>query len=397
MDNLSVKDRFKLKENNFIIDPKKECRFFSERQEVDLDSISNSLRTDIVTDLAPKRLIWGTYGSGKTHTLYAVADILETLSVKENNEKPSILVIYIEAKILSKNATFLDVYSDFINKIGKQRIENLFSMVYSKIIHKYEALQRNQDNIKEFIEKDIPNLYIDLYQIIAVSKSFNAPLSTIWRWLSGENIPTKMLDDLGIETDLTKGDPSTLVEILISIAKLFDNYENQTLMILLDELDRWDNLNSEAASSLEMGFMKLCDQNQQNISLVLSLSASQFIENESILAFLTLPVIQRIGHHNIINIPNLTEKEAKALMYKVITHRREKDIDLESILKNSPKGEKFTKKSYPFSEEALEQIISNTQMYLVPRNLLQAMTRSAGQAHIEDSNYITTEFIDTNL
>jgi len=393
LENSSVSDRFHLEENNFIIDPKKECRFFAERQEVDLQSISNSLRTDIVTDLAPKRLIWGTYGTGKTHTLFAVANILEQLSLRENNEKPSILVVYIEAKILNKNATFLDVYNDFINKIGKQKIEELFSKVYSTIINKYEALQRSHDNIKEFIEKDIPGIYPDLYQIILISKSYNAPLSTIWRWLSGENLSTKLLDYLKIESNLAKRDPTILVEILVSIAKLFDKYENQTLMILLDELDRWDNLNIEAVTSLEMGFMKLCDQNQQNISLILSLSALQFSENESILKFLTLPVIQRIGQHNIINIPDLTEKEAKLLLYKVIEYRRKKDVDFDAIIKMNKTKEKFTIKSYPFSEEALELIVSNTQISLVPRNLLQAMTRSAGQAHIEDSNYITTDYV----
>ena len=66
--NESVSARFGMTRDNFILDPISDTRCFA-RDDIPIREIAESLDIDVLTGLAPKRLVSGPYGAGKTHTL----------------------------------------------------------------------------------------------------------------------------------------------------------------------------------------------------------------------------------------------------------------------------------------------------------------------------------------
>src|SRR5438128_286822 len=102
---VSVGKKYGLRRDNFILDPLKDTQCFA-RPDIDTRAIAQGLDTDLVTALAPKRLVWGPYGGGKTHTLMRTMDELEALT--------SIHPVRVECPDLTKKSRFHDLYREGI-------------------------------------------------------------------------------------------------------------------------------------------------------------------------------------------------------------------------------------------------------------------------------------------
>ena len=100
-----ISQRYGLQRENFILDPLKDTGCFA-RDDIDTRVIAESLDIDLVTKLAPKRLVWGPYGGGKTHTLMRTMQELKQLT--------PIHSVRIECPDLSKKSRFHDLYREGI-------------------------------------------------------------------------------------------------------------------------------------------------------------------------------------------------------------------------------------------------------------------------------------------
>src|SRR5215471_8759481 len=78
-ESILISAKYGLRRENFILDPLKDTECFA-RVDIDTRAIAESLDTDLVTGLAPKRLVWGPYGGGKTHTLMRTMEELKNLT-----------------------------------------------------------------------------------------------------------------------------------------------------------------------------------------------------------------------------------------------------------------------------------------------------------------------------
>src|SRR5262245_43870144 len=94
----TVAARFALTRSNFVLDPEVDYKCFA-RSDIDVAALTERLRVDLVTDLAPKRLFYGPYGAGKSHTLIVAAKELEKLT--------PIRLVRMECPNLSRKAKFL--------------------------------------------------------------------------------------------------------------------------------------------------------------------------------------------------------------------------------------------------------------------------------------------------
>ena len=97
----SIAKRYGLRRENFILDPIRDTDCFA-RRDVDTRAIAESLDTDLVTGLAPKRLVWGPYGGGKTHTLMRTMQELKQLT--------EIHAVRVECPDLTRKSRFHDLY-----------------------------------------------------------------------------------------------------------------------------------------------------------------------------------------------------------------------------------------------------------------------------------------------
>ena len=113
-----LEEAYGLGRPNFILDPAADWRCFA-RRDINVGSIVEGLQVDLVTRLAPKRLMWGPYGGGKTHTLYR--------ALHELGELTPIHPVRVECPDLAKKSTFNDLYRDGIMPVlGEDAVVGLF-------------------------------------------------------------------------------------------------------------------------------------------------------------------------------------------------------------------------------------------------------------------------------
>jgi Cdc6-like AAA superfamily ATPase len=74
-----IGESYGLTRDNFILDPVEDTACFA-RTDIHTHVIAEELDIDLVTKLAPKRLVFGPYGGGKTHTLMRTMKELEQLT-----------------------------------------------------------------------------------------------------------------------------------------------------------------------------------------------------------------------------------------------------------------------------------------------------------------------------
>lgn len=385
----SVQEMYCLKKgrNNFEIYAEKDFEFYVPRSGVDIDTITKRIKNDLVTDRCPKRFVNGPYGAGKTHTLFAVTSALKKALF---GTPYNVEVVYVSAPDFPRNARFLDLYAHILTTIGKPKIMELFQKLVQDFLKQKIGWKR--DELAAAIHQKLEEVNYDLANVISI----NLPdENLVWRWLIGSTGSSSDLATLGVSSHLKEADPQMLVKILETIGKLFENYDKKKLIILLDECERWENLNNEALASLNLGFLRLADKSNKHVSVIWSISiAAGGWEAET--TVLEKAVTDRIMPRNIIQIPTLDLSDAARFMKDVIQYVRDPKCEVKAKLKKSPPSEKVDATTYPFSEEALEQILASIaeESQLTPRRLIDCLSNAVGNAALDNSSYVYSQHVE---
>src|SRR6266849_117956 len=124
-ESVSIGSKYGLSRENFILDPLKDTECFA-RVDIDTRAIAKSLDTDLVTGLAPKRLVWGPYGGGKTHTLMR--------SMEELKQLTDIHPVRVECPDLTRKSRFHDLYREGImRELGQDFVIGIIEDVMRKV------------------------------------------------------------------------------------------------------------------------------------------------------------------------------------------------------------------------------------------------------------------------
>lgn len=248
----TISERYGLRRENFILDPLKDTDCFA-RVDVDTRLLADSLDTDLVTKLAPKRLVWGPYGGGKTHTLMR--------TMKELDELTSVHYVRVECPDLSKKSRFHDLYREGImRELGQDFIIGLVDDAVRSVgmARREEMMGRLKE---KFDDEEIAKAAIRL-----IDPNFD-PLR-LWRWLSGVSLSRADLDDLGQTQDLTQTEAARLADIVCMFGRLLKEMKGETLVLVLDEMERLRQIGPETIPTFVSGFTRLVDPNQKDVSVL---------------------------------------------------------------------------------------------------------------------------------
>lgn len=377
---LSVGPKFGLTRDNFILDPLKDYKCFA-RDDIKTPpiAIAESLDIDLVTDLAPKRLVWGPYGGGKTHTLMRTMDELGKLT--------PILPIRMDCPDLSKKSRFHDLYREGIMRaIGQDLTIRLIQTAVEGVgIAKRETLQAKLKD--RFGEEEVAKAAIRL-----VDPNFE-PLR-LWRWISGATLSRTELDDLGQTQDLSDTEAARLADIITLIGRLVRDIDKKTLVLILDEMERLKDIGSEAITTFISGFTHLVDPNQRFVSVLIGVSAALESEMAELFAAQS-PVASRLGRDARIEIPSLADPDVLSFITKIIAYLRSPDANISTLVATAKPGtsEKVTPDLFPFTEEAVDGLKARLQAVMTPREITMLMTQALGRAHRRDQLAITSSCV----
>ncbi len=367
----TVSQRFALKRANFVLDPEKDFACFA-RSDVDVKGITERLSIDLVTDLAPKRLFYGPYGAGKSHTLINTAKRLEQLT--------PILTIRMECPNLSRKARFIDLYREGIMRtLGAQFVLDLFDHVVSI------AFRKSKDERKSFLRDLLQDEELNRASTKLIDEEFDRDL--FWRWLSGVSMSRSELEGLRITADLTSAEPARLASFLGVIGRLTSVVNGKTLLFVFDEMERLKDLDGDSVANYMTAFTKLADPLQRDVAVIIGYSAEQADELHELFS-LRGPVGSRIGRAATCEIRVLPEQQIEEFVQGVIAYLRD-DAAFDGVYAAARSDiasveEGLEQDIFPFTKKALSTLKSRLADALTPRDIELSMTHAAGRAHIND-------------
>jgi hypothetical protein len=355
-----------LRRDNFILDPLVDTDCFA-RDDIETRQIAESLDIDLVTGLAPKRLVWGPYGGGKTHTLMR--------TMKELQQLTQIHAVRIECPDLSKKSRFHDLYREGIMRgLGQDFIIGLVEDAVQSVglARRDELLSRLK---AKFGDEEIAKAAIRI-----IDPNFDQ--LRLWRWISGVAMSRQDLDDLGQTQDLTQTEAARLAEIVCLFGRLLRELRGKTLVLVLDEMERLVSIGAETITTFVSGFTRLVDPNQTSVSILIGTSAG--LESEMVEVFSQNgPVTSRIGIDAKIEISSLDDPNVNRFIKGVIAYLRDPSANIDSLISaaSATTTESITPDYFPFTEEAIDALKSHLTQIMTPREITMKMTRAIGRAY----------------
>lgn len=357
--------KYGLTRDNFILNPLTDHACFA-RDDINTSDIAESLDIDLVTGLAPKRLVWGPYGGGKTHTLMRSMEELKRLT--------NIHFVRIECPDLGKKSRFHDLYREGIMRgLGQDFCIKLIE----DAVHATGLARRDEmlGKLKtKFGDEEVAKAAIRI-----IDPNFDQ--LRLWRWISGVAMSRGDLDDLGQTQDLTSAEAARLAEVICMFGRLLRELRQQTLVLILDEMERLKAIGAETISTFVSGFSRLTDPNQTSVSILIGASAE--LKDDMIEVFNERgPVTSRLGVEAQIEIRSLLDADVGKFIKGVIEFVRDPARDLPGLITNAKAAtsEQVGPDFFPFTDDAIEALKSQLTQTMTPREITIKMTRGMGRA-----------------
>lgn len=364
----TIAESYGLKRDNFILDPLVDYDCFA-RDDIPVSEIAAALDIDLVTGLVPKRLVWGPYGGGKTHMLMKTASELQKLT--------AIYYVRIECPDLAKKSRFHDLFREGIMRgIGQDFVIGLLEESVQGVVKKVGFN-------REALRSSLKELWGDEEVARAAEQLLNPNFDRLklWRWLAATPMSRSDLNELGQTQDLTQAEAARLADIVVLIGRCLKLLRKQTLVLILDEMERLVNIGSESLTTFISGFSHLVDQNQKSVSILIGSSAE--LEHDMIELFGSdSPVMSRLGEEVKIMIPALEVPDIDRFVLTVIAFLKNPEFDLAAAIAKvaGETTEETTAELYPFTAEAVEALKSRLTK-LTPRAITMQMTTAIGRAY----------------
>lgn len=374
----AIGGRYGLRRDNFILDPIADYECFA-RDDINTQEIAEVLDVDVVTGLAPKRLVWGPYGGGKTHTLMRTMNELGQLT--------KVHAVRIECPDLGRKSRFHDLYREGIMRaLGQDFVLTLLESVVHKVGFKKADLLRAE--LKEWFDDE------EMAKAVERLYDPNFDRLKLWRWLSGVAMGRGDLNALGQTQDLTETEAARLADILVVLGRIVHRLNGRTLVLILDEMERLRSVVGESVTTFMSGFTRLVDPGQKFICVLIGASAASLDEMVEMFAS-NSPVMSRLGSGSTIEINALQDPDVDRFVKGVIEYLRDPAFDTKAAIALGAKSTKetFDQAFFPFTVQAVEALKSHTES-LTPRAINMAMTRALGRAHRRNMDFISTDCIN---
>lgn len=381
-----LREWFGLRRDNYFLDPRntpEDRQFFASRPtSLNIQQQITSLELDLEAALAPKKLYWGPYGSGKTHTLYK--------ALYELDQRLPIRVAFVECPVMKKNSTFVELYSKTLEELGMEFIHELISETLNRVVQ--QTGFRSPRDVEAKLIETMGDEDLGRATYRTVTQQLD-PI-VIWRWITATGVSSRERDDLRVRDDLSTVDPTRLVGIIITIGKLLKTIKNTSLVLVFDELDRTRGLNPDAATTFSTAFTRLTEPGQTNAAVFFSLSASRIDDLPEIL---TEPVRSRMGRENLVEIPGMNPDDVLPFVQGVVGYIRDPSVDVTARVREYSKetSEQLTEYLYPLTKEAVEAIKTACGQLIVPRDICRLMSRGAAYAKLRGKHVVTSKDIES--
>ena len=308
-------------------------------------------------------------------------------TMKELQLLTQIHPVRIECPDLARKSRFHDLYREGIMRgLGQDFVVRLIEDAVQSV--GYARRDELMGRLKaRFGDEEIAKATIRL-----VDPNFDE--LRLWRWISGVPMSRQDLDDLGQTQDLTQTEAARLADIICMFGRLLRELRKETLVLVLDEMERLNSIGPETVTTFVSGFTRLVDPNQTSVCILIGASAS--LESEMVEVFSQNgPVTSRIGTDALIEITALDESDVNKFIEGVIAYVRDPSSDVADLIGKARDAtpETLSAGFFPFTNEAIDALKSRLTQMMTPREITMKMTRALGRAHRANKPVISSDCI----
>jgi len=367
-----------LKKDYLTPNPREEAIAFVGPRRTIADSFVEHISRITRSGRVPKAVLWGAFGTGKTHFVHYVGMRL----------KDTAKVIYVECPPCHRRTKFSELHSAIMRKIGREYALGLME----------QTIREANRTGKPLAEA----LGLDQDMAAVIRGGFGSDRTTLWRYLSGEKLGSREVRLIDAITPQIHEDDA--VAIINSIAKLVRVFEKKQLLLLIDEFENTHALLGDSLMMFIGAIRGLVDEGSDAgvvfIASVRSMDEMPFIIVED-------PVRRRIGLTNFIYYEEYAREELEQLIYQLLEFRREEGFKFDQALKETTGkvSETFNEKTYPFTEKAIalaiDKVFELRELGKIPsirpKESLDLLDYALSLGAQEKVPILTSKFVDDAL
>jgi hypothetical protein len=351
--------------DNFTVRPEIDAELYFGRAKLE-----ENLRAQLLYGLSvagvPRMVIFGPYGSGKTHTLHHIKWYLENVDLPVMSQ-----VRIVKMPLLARNSTFLALHAKLVDAVGLEYVRTVLNLFMTSRAASWI------DDLAATVGD--PNVAQGLRGLLLGGTM----QLTAWRWLMGEKIGDTDQANLQITRAYTGAED--LVKILQSLGSLIRSVSDQRLVFLIDEAELLDGIRApEAVDSFKESMRLLSEEASSDVGFVVASLRPIEDENASFQILAGGAVATRLGEKNYVQIPQ---------MEPVIAAEFVRDLLKELVDPTCVEARAVTEPDlFPFSTSAIElldQWMTEDPTRQLPRPIIQALNNGAfaawesGKDHVD--------------
>lgn len=361
---------------SFIIDPKineTDARFYFGQDNVK-QKITSQLRYSFVGNV-PKMLLIGQYGSGKTQMLFYIRHLLLNQPPLTLKLKPRIVMLAIEMKSKSNHQ---DLHLQLMEGISKGVVSDWVGSIAKKGLN---------------LEEELRKIFSDENVVQALVKLIVGGIDYVaWRWLTGQDLSIKELEQLRVTRNLGQIGAGAMVDELVGIGRLAELL-GEKILFLIDEAERFNNVNNTDAEEALGSYFKYLSENR-NASVGFFIAGTAQGLQDAARFLVSDAVITRMGRQHVHIIPPIpTLDDVKSFVTQMLSEIVDQNL-AERTIKENNLG--ITLASYPFEADSFDLLCEYTSQEptkAIPRNIINAINECAITAWDEKKRVIDSDIV----
>jgi len=364
---------------SFTIDPKvnpDDAKFYFGRGEIK-NRIKAQLRRSFVEPGVPKMVIYGSFGSGKTQTLFHLEHYLKNERPEACRQTAKTFYLDLEMYSRSDHKTW---HLQLMEAIGKATVSTWIDKLFSSTQNLDTELKSNFGDIN----------------MAEAAKNLRAGGDIgllAWRWFCGYELKPNELERLNVTRSLGDLGSGDMIKALVGLGRLAQKSGEQ-LIFLMDEAERLKNVKTgDAMESLHNYLWNLAEPSNSSVGFIISAYAltlddmPEFVVRQSIRT--------RIGANNFMEIPPLPSIRDVQIFLKELLRELVEQGKAEEKIQNETLG--VSLETYPFTAEAFEMLCefaAQDPTKTLPRNLIKAVNECAISAWDERKPIIEPNIVN---
>ncbi len=346
----------------------------SERTKQEILRIVNEVKHDNV-ELSHLVLVYGEYGSGKTHALRYLEHSL--------NAQAAVISAYLEKPKLAQKATFCSIAKEVIKQIGerplRKAVDPIVRYIDQEANHQAQqelsSAESSDGDLSQKLQKLVADHKRDLQEelcpnfpeLLAVFKGLTEEDSAAWQFLTGRPSAAS-LAKYGLTSPIN--DDHDALRALAGIYKVLttdypaipDTPAFDAAYLFVDELEQLLDMKSEEVISLRTGFRDLFNACTEHFCLMIAATAENAslfhaLLDEALMVRITAEYIHITSHDDVDDGVGFIR-------------------ELMSNFRSSPPPTEL----HPFTQDGLEAIVDRTGLPKTARKLITNCRRAWEQS-----------------